>query len=419
MSPPGPARPLLFCNILALDRRWISAETTPYLGSLLGSEPVADLRGFPSSDTITSLLLGCWPTEHGYWHVQLNLDAETTRARRIFDALPDGLNRTLGCLAFLIDDSRDLAAVPSGRRRRFHLKRYKQNFRGRRVENAYRIGEMSSFLAAAEHCGRSTSYSIPRYLREARDYLGEACTGGFDIECVEVRFLDNGTHWSLDREDRVRELYGEADRLVKDLHGRCRDEGYSLLLMSGHGQERVRHRIDLAAALRGLGLGKNEYTHFMELPMARFWFHSDRARAAVEELLGGMEHVETLRRREMEKYGFTFSDDRLGELFAFADPGYVFFPHDFYHPLANLFMAAMNPLHRRRLLSPVLRGVHGYLPGHPSERAFLTLLDHPRKLDRLEGKTTDVAPTILRLSECPVPSSMTGTSLVSERERTG
>jgi len=91
-----------------------------------------------------------------------------------------------------------------------------------------------------------------------------------------------------------------------------------------------------------------------------------------------------------------------------AKPGWIFFPHDFHHPMANFFMGLTEETQRTRLLHSKHKGNHGYLPENPSEKGFAILADERfRPVDR-EMDLVDMAPTLLALLGEPRPDHMKG-----------
>src|SRR5881628_842569 len=103
--------------------------------------------------------------------------------------------------------------------------------------------------------------------------------------------------------------------------------------------------------------------------------------------------------------------DSYGELYLCADAGRIFFPHDFYQPLANAFLGLTEPMMRRRIFLPVHRGNHGYLPDRPSEKGYVVLLDSGYRVTRREAELIDFAPSVLTLLDHPKPATMKGSAL--------
>jgi hypothetical protein len=157
-----------------------------------------------------------------------------------------------------------------------------------------------------------------------------------------------------------------------------------------------------------MGIPKHEYTYYIEAPKARFWFHSDRARETILEKLSSIQNSTLLSYRDLHKYNVRFEEESFGEYYLIAEPGYIYFPNDFYHPLANIFLGVTDRQQRSRLSSPQYRGYHGYLPHNESEKGFMILLDDCYKASKKAVKIIDVAPTVLRLLGYEKPDYMIG-----------
>ena len=114
----------------------------------------------------------------------------------------------------------------------------------------------------------------------------------------------------------------------------------------------------------------------------------------------------------MHQYDVCFDDARYGEYYLMADAGSVFFPHDFYQPLANIYLGLFGHSQRSRTLNPVHRGNHGYLPHYPSEKGVLVLADDEIKPNREHMSLIDFAPTMLTCLGAEIPAHMTGQSAV-------
>ncbi len=70
----------------------------------------------------------------------------------------------------------------------------------------------------------------------------------------------------------------------------------------------------------------------------------------------------------MHDYQICVDSDVFGELYGFVDAEWIFFPHEFYQPIASSILGLMDRDQRQRVMNPVHRGNHGYPPHYPSER---------------------------------------------------
>jgi hypothetical protein len=106
-----------------------------------------------------------------------------------------------------------------------------------------------------------------------------------------------------------------------------------------------------------------------------------------------------------------FPDGSFGECYLLAEPGYLFFPHDFHHGLTNLFYGLKDWQQRNRLRNPRHISYHGYLPHYDSEKGFMVVASPEVTLpDR--SSVVDVAPTWLDLAGLDKPGFMIGNSLL-------
>jgi hypothetical protein len=128
--------------------------------------------------------------------------------------------------------------------------------------------------------------------------------------------------------------------------------------------------------------------------------------------LRSLEHTRLLHFSDMRQFDVCFDNSAFGEYYLMADAGYIFFPHDFYQPLANLFLGLFGHGQRSRISNPVHKGNHGYLPHYPSEKGFLVFADEAIKPWQTEMSLIDFAPTMLSYLGEDVPPHMSGQRLV-------
>ncbi len=408
---PGPDR-LLLCYISGLDLRRLDAETTPFMAEVLATCPWQPYSNLPSNELFPTLVCGADPTVHGVWGVRLGAPPVAGAPPRPVDRLPDGIVTGVQCVLHALRPPYDLAAIPPRRRRRLVVTRTKYKRRRQSNEALYGIGGVPSVMDVV---GRERS----RYLFSSTSYparlLPQLCAPHAALEILELYSLDRFQQWNLDRPEQVRRFYGVVDAFLRDLHVRCQAANMRLLVVSDHGHEPIRASLDLMAALARSGLHEDEYTHFVEVSSVRFWCHSERAQRELSAVLERLGHGRLVRFDEMAQYGVPLKDSSYGEIFYFLDPGYIFFPHDFYHPLANLVLGLVDPMQRSRLRDPRHRGNHGHLPDTEPEQAFVALLDAGFVRADVDAHILDVAPSVLALLARTAPPTMRGRSLFVRR----
>ncbi len=346
--------------------------------------------------------------KHGVWGTRIK-PANARRSRRSpLEFLPDTVATTLQCLAHLSNGTYDLAAVPPRRRKEFVITRTKYKRRVRRAEALSRIGGIPTVFDVVG-ADRSEYFFDSSYTPE-RTVLPRLCKDRNLLEFVELYSLDRHQQWNSDRPEEIARFYRHIDAFLRRLHDLCRSRQWSLMIVSDHGHEPIRHSHDLRGLLARLPIPERDYSYFLEVSNARFWFHSDSARRAIVGLLRGISAATVIRHDEMARYGLPMADDSYGEVFAYLDPGHIFFPHDFHQPVANLWLGLIDPMQRARLRGPRHRGNHGHLPHFEAERSF-ALLCNDGFISRSGGTVLGVAPTIVDLLDCAPPATMAGHAL--------
>jgi hypothetical protein len=404
---------LSFCYISGLDLRRVDAATTPFLYDACNRYARAAFVNLPSNELFPTLVTGVDPTVHGVWGVKVDPLSDGGLREGALRRIPDALTTSVQGILHLVGKTFDLAAIPPGRRRRFRITRTKYKRRTKSPEALYRIGGVPTLFDVV---GRDRSrYFFDAGYHPDRTLLAELCGEAFALEFVELYSIDRHQQWNLDRPDAVRAFYTRVDDFLRRLHEKCDRNGWSLLVVSDHGREPIRGSYDVGALLRGVPIPPPSYSFFVEVSSARFWFHSDAARSTILPLLREIPNASVIRFDEMGRYGIPLADPGYGEFFVFLDPGHIFFPHDFHHPLANLWLGLTDRMQRARLRDPRHRGNHGHLPHFEAERAFALLLEPGYRARQGAATILDVAPTALSVLGLDSPPSMAGRSLF-ERE---
>lgn len=394
----------MICHISALDSRRINKKHTPFLADSFNGYPSVTIETIPEVDLDPTIMTGVYPHTHKMWQVRLKDASGPGFGPTLTDGVPEVLTSTFQCLVHLFTGSFDLAGVPSWRRRRFEIS--KTRFMKRSVRGFLRLNGIDTYLNVVGE--KDCSFIYNERVDELFSVLTSLSPLKHKLQLVQIHSLDTLQHWNLDNPNYIQTSYGEIDRFVKELHNQCRKNGITLMVLSDHGQEPVKRSINILKLLRKMGIPKHEYTYYIEAPKARFWFHSDRARETILEKLSSIQNSTLLSYRDLHKYNVRFEEESFGEYYLIAEPGYIYFPNDFYHPLANIFLGVTDRQQRSRLSSPQYRGYHGYLPHNESEKGFMILLDDCYKASKKAVKIIDVAPTVLRLLGYEKPDYMIG-----------
>lgn len=402
-------RRLLVCYVPGLDQRLISDDSTPVIAKMLRTYSSVGIRTIPSTELVPTLLSGVYPHQNRIWQVSLGADQERTIPQRLADALPDLVSTTAQCVRQKFNAEFDLATIPPRRRRDFVQHRFKYT---RRAANPEMLDAFNGYKTLFGALGEDSRYRFTSDLAALGSLAKDVLASRLRLEFVEMYALDLYQHWHLDNKDGMQEVLAETDRFVARLLNGCRGSDRTLLLLSDHGQEPVVGTIPLFQELRKLGVEQTEFSYFCELACCRLWFHTEQARERILAMLQQLSNCRPLHFREMHEYDICFEDDSFGEYYLMAEPGYIFFPHDFYQPIANSYLGLSGHSQRSRLFNPVHRGNHGYLPQHPSEKGFLVFADEGVEPNREQMCLIDFAPTVLRYLGTEIPRHMTGESLV-------
>lgn len=401
------------CYISGLDLRRVTPATTPTLAGALARGAFVGLRNVPGNELFPTLVTGVSPPRHGVWGVK-HETSNPTLGGRLVDLVPGPLSTTWQCARHWANRRFDLAAVPPRRRRRLALTRTKYKRRTGHSDALFHIGGIPTVFDAVGADRSRFLYSAS--YDPVRDVLPRMARGDVELEILELYSLDRHQQWNLDREDEVLRFYAVLDAFLAALLEQARSREVTVMVVSDHGHQAIGESIDLVAILRELKIGPRHADWFIEVSNVRFWLHDDGARRALTERLAALGKGTLLTWEEMRPQGILLQDDRYGELFYYLDPGRIFFPHDFHHPLANLWLGLTDRLQRNRLRDPRHRGNHGHLPQHEAERAFALLPDGGRTL-RNDGHIVDVAPSILALLGRPPIPGMEGSALFLPQRR--
>jgi hypothetical protein len=402
---------LFVVYVPGLDRRRVSPDRTPFVDRLLAERPLVDLTTALGTDHLPTLITGVGPGEHRAWGVTLRHEARIAPRPRLGDRLPGIVSTTLQSLRRAVDSSYALSTVPPRRRRQFDVRAAGRLSYGPRGGPRGRALDHLGGFPTVFGVVADSRFLFARRLSSLRRLAGSLPSGQCALEFLEMFALDSIQHWHMHRPRRLDRAYRETDAILAGLDQRATQRGVTFMLLADHGQEPVFGAIPLVRELRATRTPETDYSRFVEPTLARFWIHGEESRPRLTRMLGTVPHARLVTLRELPAHGVTFDDESFGELFLVPDPGWIFFPHDLYQPIQNLFRGLGDPDQRPRSLQPVLRGAHGYLPGHRSERGFVVVADPRMRALRPAAALTDIAPTILRLLGETPPHYMRGTAL--------
>lgn len=389
--------PVSVLNVPGLDRRRMDAETMPFLDSLVRSGSIVEWDGHPTTEIWPTLVTGANPGQHWIWHCKL---ADQGKAKgfkdRLLEKLPDRLVATAQIFRHFIDREFDMPCIPHRRRR--HLEFHRLKFNARSKPEQYRnVGGVDTLFGVL---GDNAEYGVTGQFEDLGKMLAEWPRESTSLDWLEVHCYDIAVHYNVHKDEVMKQRGRELDDFAKAYHDKCKKLGRRFILVADHGQEPVADSVNLEKLLKRTGVDPAEFMHFTAQGVAKFWFRTKEAREKIEQALRASEHLNVLDWKELnERFDFEL-DEEWGELYAIADSGYVFFPHDFHHLLAHLHLGLTNPAMRSRLWSFNVAAYHGQMPGHPAERGFM-VSDDPELRACVAAeelvRIVDVAPTLLSL----------------------
>jgi hypothetical protein len=260
------------------------------------------------------------------------------------------------------------------------------------------------------------SWDEPGYLKEhltifdllrragiAFEVIGMTRGGGDEFAQIgQHRFGDikPWTYFFLGSIDGFSHRYGQSAAITVD-HMRRLDqlveakyEEYSrrvpvfdVVVFSDHGHIPVEKKVDIHHYFRQHGHNINAFINLIEANYARFWFRTDKERAIVEHILGGLESGFILTAEHLDRYHLRMPDSTYGDLVFYLDRPAVF--------SKTIWGFSRNQ-----------KSMHGYLPDYvDSDGIFLS----QRSLtESTHVELVDVLPTLLDALDLPVPDYVDG-----------
>lgn len=398
---------VLVLYIPGLDLRYFSPTDTPFLAQAFDNYSWAKIATQPSPEQLSTVITGMNPHEHGIFQLRLVAPSTALRKRRqLFEKLPDFLTTTYQCVRHQICRDCDVPTIPPARRKYFEMRRLK--FHGRRNTDDL-LAQLGDVPSIANHLGTDRfAYNFSDRLADFDVIVDRAAKSDRQFEFVHLHAVDMMGHWVLDTPEKRSVVYKRADEVVEKISDNCRRAGIAMFAVTDHGQERVTATINVRRKVQELDLDPSEFDYYLQPITARFWFHSKRARDLITTLFENLPNGTALRFWELKQFDIDFSGASYGELFFIADPGFLFFPHDFHHPLVNLVFGLKDWQQRSRLLNPRHTAYHGYLPHHDSEKGWIVSLNDQFSLQEEEIKLVDIMPSMLHVIGHEKPGFMTG-----------
>jgi hypothetical protein len=362
-------RPLhLFVLIDALG--WKYLEGRDFLNDILRyRRPLRTVLGF-SSGAIPTLLTGEWPSQNGHWNL-FYYDPRKSPFRWLsyFRWLPDFVLNHRISSKILKEMGRHLlglgpmfeCSVRPSLLRWFNFVEKRNIYEPKGI-----VGRPSIFDVLTEKSIPYRSYTYHHlsdaqiFKRVGRD-LGESTAGFFFLYLCEMdMFLHMNCHESA-KIDAKLQWYETELRKIYEI-ARSLDPDASLTIFSDHGMTPIIGHFDLMKDVESLPYRMpKDYLAVYDSTMARFWFFSEAARAAVRSALNQSPCGRVVSERELRDLGVWFADQRYGEVVFLLHPGWLLARSDFNGP-------QWMPL-----------GMHGYHPEDPYSDAVFLSSKRPEK----------------------------------------
>jgi predicted AlkP superfamily pyrophosphatase or phosphodiesterase len=334
------------------DRQFMESE-------LKHRRPLRSVFGF-SSACVPSILTGKQPQDHGHWSFFYRsrgqspfsrlrwlryLPRKITDRGRIRSQISKRLKKHLGFEGYF-----QLYNIPFDHIDRFDYCEKKDLFRSGGINRGDSIFD------------RLTRAGVPYHVSDWRaseaDNLSSLTTA---VESSSIRFaflymadMDGLLHQVGKHSDRVDEKLSWYEEKLHELLARARKHygEVRLFVCSDHGMATVHTHVNVMERIEALGLtfGK-DYLATYDSTMARFWFESSDAEAAIRDELAKITEGRILEQRELEELGCAFDGNQYGELIFLMDPGVIILPS--------------------HMGTTPITGMHGYHPDHPDSDAAL------------------------------------------------
>ena len=179
----------------------------------------------------------------------------------------------------------------------------------------------------------------------------------------------------------VEQVVEKYSSIIKDLH---------VVLFSDHGMAEVTKRVDIKGQIDKLPLKpRRDYIGFYDSTMARFWVFNKEAEETLVTTLQNISEGKVLTKKDLEKFGINFENNRYGDIICLMDIGVEVFP--------NYFVSIIP-----RWIIPG-RGMHGYDGSHESQHGIFLYNGNLRNYFKplKEISVIDILPTILSILGLP------------------
>lgn len=404
---------LLVVYVDGWDRRYIDETHAPFMYEQFTLRPWVKTTAPASVDLLPTILTGTRPDQHGMYGVRLQAPWPRSLAERAVDLLPDWLTTSFQCVLFGVSGEFDLPAVPPRRRRLFDMQRSKVPRSKRGLSVLLELGGQPTCMGIVGEDRSRYIYSTAS--DPVSSHLKNVGNADRELEFLQIYAMDLVYRWNYGNEGVIKKYARRVDDFLRKLRSKCLETGVTLVILSDHGYDATEGSVNATRIVENLRIPRDEYTAFIEITSARYWFHSERARRDITAALKTVEHTALHEAANLRRWGVELKGKQYGELFCLTDPGWVFFSNDFHNPFGNFALGILDPKQRGRLTSPKHRGNHVLRPGIPAASGFVMVLDDRFRTAQTDAALEDIAPTLLTILGRTRPESMRG-ELMFERK---
>lgn len=362
-APETPRRKIhLFVLIDALG--WQYLEGRDFLTDILPyRRPLRTVLGF-SSGAIPTILTGTWPSQHGHWNL-FYYDPRNSPFRWLsyFRWVPDFVLNHRISSKILKETGRHIlglgsmfdCSVKPSLLRWFNFVEKRNIYEPRGIAGKPSIFDQLTKQGIPYHSYTYHHLSDEQIFRKVRLDVEDSTASFFFLYLCE---MDMFLHMNCQQTAKIDEKLKWYEIELRKIYqlARTQDPDATLTIFSDHGMTPVTKQYDLMKDIESLPYRMpHDYLAVYDSTMARFWFFSEAARAAVTKVLDQSPCGRLVPEEELRDLGVWFSDRRYGELVFLLKPGWLLARSDFNGP------------------QWIPTGMHGYHPDDPySDAVFLS-----------------------------------------------
>jgi len=375
---------------------YLSKKSAPFLYDVAREGFSCQIRpAFAFRGIETTIFTGLWPEKHGTWtEFSLRQNHEFDKYDgniflkfiRITDSIPH--DRLRLALRYLINEyfarnpfNAASNLIPANMLSHFELSQKKNIFEEKALSNA-----LTLFDVFRE---KAVPYILmsPPFIMTDKEIIRNTIQMSkneykYNFLFMKLSSLDPAGHEHGPNSLAIKEYVEQIDSNIELVLNNIRkvDKGVRLLVLSDHGMSRVDRSIDILSILKELQSRINkDYVVFLDSTIARFWFHNQKAKREISNVLVKINDGHILSEEEKRNLKLPL-DKKYGETIFAINEGCVIHP-DFFHRLQRV------------------NGMHGYAYTKTDEGTPMLIINKDMTQfsshDRRPFCFTDIFPLIL------------------------